>query len=352
MCILGRKSGSLVNFTVLSIILFVCSIGNVFAQTDDEKIVIDGTLHDPSQILKLLEQSPLIYLIDEYKPDSMEMAKAETEVLSDQLFTRTTDGQTDLLQYSMADSCLQILKQGEAFYADNDLPNALLAYESVAGCEPQYHKIWTLIGDVYFSLNQDDSAIYYFKKAIDSNFVDYQAHWFLADTYWRSGKKEEAVREMTIAHLLNVNHTDIWSVLEYYRNESGRPCNKWSFDPRYEIKASNDTIHVYAASGWISYALVMALWEYEPGYTEKMTGSENPESLISTLKEKEAVLCYLAENIDNKDENWGRIEQIIKDDLLNSFIIYEIWLKDLPAVSLLISPDSFMSLVDYFDRYH
>ncbi len=61
--------------------------------------------------------------------------------------------------------------------------------------------------------------------SFELNFADYNAHWFLADTYEKLGYMDEASREVTVAHLLNVNHKNLQKTIRYYLKKVNRPCS-------------------------------------------------------------------------------------------------------------------------------
>jgi tetratricopeptide (TPR) repeat protein len=132
----------------------------------------------------------------------------------------------------------------------------------------------TLIGDCFYNLGDYENAIFYFDKAMARNFIDYDAHWFKADALKNLGDMDGALREITIAHLLNVNHESLNMVLRRYREIIGRPWKEMNFEPWYELEISGDSVFVKADPGWLGYASVKALWKYEPGYAESMIGED------------------------------------------------------------------------------
>jgi len=212
---------------------------------------------------------------------------------------------------------------------------------------PEYSSAYTYIGDAYYLLGDYSQARTNFEEAIKCNFIDYQAHWFLADALQQLGDSESAVKEITIAHLLNVNHPDIVNKLKQLRDIVNRPWKEWEFNPQYSLDNSNDTIFIKANPDWTIYALVKAIWKFEPGYAEKMVGPDRKNDIVIIPEEKEAIVGLVSGN-----EHFENIREIIEDGFFMEFVYYEIYAPIAPESMDLMPRDTFNRIIEYINRYH
>lgn len=183
------------------------------------------------------------------EPDSMFNKEPEdsAEILSNQLYIANDDsGKRVILKNELSDSAAKLLRAGELEFAGGHPQQARELYQKLMQVQPAYCYAYTLIGDVYFQESKYDTAKYYFIQALSRNFVDVDAHWFLADAEWQLGDHEGALKEISLAHLLNRNHTQIKERLELYRQQMGRPWNDWKFRPHYHLRRDGHRIHIAA----------------------------------------------------------------------------------------------------------
>jgi tetratricopeptide (TPR) repeat protein len=192
----------------------LCSLMVTAASTQTEQ---NPKLHTPAEIMKIMEESKLTYEIGE---DSLLAAVDSPEVLSNQMYLREKTHGHSLEMLSLSDGARPVYDQAEAAFNAGEFGKAITLYREVLSIQPEYVHSVTLIGDAFFSMGQFDSARAYFSRSIEQNFADYEAHWFLADTYKKLGKNEAALQEATIAHLLNVNHANLQKAIRYYRERT------------------------------------------------------------------------------------------------------------------------------------
>ena len=217
-----------------------------------------------------MEDSKLVYEIkDEFDPKSIIDTPS---VLSNQLYLKESGEGYSLVTFKLSELAQPIYNDAEEAFHKKDYTKAIELYNKVIQVQPNYYHAFTLIGDAYFSSEKYDSAIVYFKKAINNNFADYNAHWFLADTYNKCYIVDSALKEITIAHLLNVNHENLNKALRYYRNKNNRPWKEWSYVPQYTLSKDGNKVTINTTADWLGYALVKSVWKYEPGYAESMIG--------------------------------------------------------------------------------
>jgi len=301
-------------------------------------------LHTPAEIMKIMEDSKLTYEIGE---DSSTAPIDSPAVLSNQMYLREKDGGYSLETLSLSDKAQPVYDEAEGAFKTGDFKKAIALYNRVLSVQPDYCHALTLIGDAYFSLGLFDSARAYFTRSIGSNFADYNAHWFLADTYRKLGDLKAALKEITIAHLLNVNHANLQKAIRYYRERTNRPWKNWAFEPVYHLSKEGNRVAIKTKAEWMGYALVKAVWAYEPGYAQSMLGETKEKLVIVWPEEKEAVLAVLASN-----DKLKHINEIIEKEFFTEFILYEVAAKKSPSVLVLLPREMFMRVVEYVDTFH
>ena len=309
-------------------------------------------IHSPKEILELMEKSKLTYKIGNLKEEQLPPAE-KPQQLSNQLHLYKTETGFAISEYELSPEAKIVLQKGEDFYAAGDYEAALKQYQDLYKLMPEYSQSLVLMGDIYYNMKQYDQAKAMLNKAIEMNFVSYNAHWFLADAEWELGNKEAAMQEITIAHLLNVGHESLRKKMLSYRRVMMRDWKDWDYLPKYHLSQKGNEISVDMDIEWLGYALVKALWKYEPGYAEKMSGKEYATQVVDFSEEKEALLSVLVPNEDNeKNLRWTQINKIAKDGYVKEFIIYEIASRKAPLALVLLPREQFMRLVTYVNTYH
>jgi len=332
---------------LLTVLSLVFIFGNLYAQDQKEEIPIDGHLHTPDQIIKLLDQSKISYILKTGDSDFVFEENEPVIIYPEQFYLNVTDDRRELVAYHITEETSDhLLKTAEAM-KQKDIKTALIEYQNCLKYVPQYWPLYTYIGDCFYMLDDFDSAAYYFQYSLDCNYYNYSTHWFYADLLYKAGQTEQVIDFMTTAHLLNRNHPNILEGLKLYRAELGKEWNDWSFKPQYQFEQDGDQVTINIGIddvSYVGYILVKALWEFEPGYREKM--QDGNESFSSTLEEKEAILGFLA------NDTTSIINDIISDGYVNEFILYEIMAPKSPRMLYLLPEDIFARIKEYVNKYH
>lgn len=331
---------------IITCIITLCLIslpGMVFPQKVDLSNVVEiYPLHD---ILKLMEQSELVYEIAVLNTPVFK--RQDGRKISNQYFLNTTDNNVELMTYSVSPEAADTILKGENAFQSKQYDMAIKYYKQALELEPGYSQAYTLIGDAYYMLEDYRQSRANFEEAIKRNFIDYQAHWFLADLLWNLGEREQAVHEITIAHILNVNHPDIMNKLKIFRYEIQHPWKEWDFIPQYSMNKEHDKVIIKTDPIWTGYALVKAFWKYEPRYAEYRYGAGYKEQLFCTLEEREAIRALVANN-----DHFENIEKIIADGFDAEMVFYEIGAPQTPEIMALLPKDMFNRIVEYVNAYH
>jgi len=334
----SNSQGKLIPIEVV-LLMFVFVSASTFAQVESVP-----KLHTPAEIMKIMENSELTY---EIGGDYIVPLPDSPVVLSNQMFLREKEGGYSLETYSLSDQTRQVLQEGEEAFHNEDFGKAMTLYQQLLEVQPEYFHALTLIGDAYFSIGQFDSAKSWFSRSIELNFADYNAHWFLADTYEKLNNMEAAADEATIAHLLNVNHSNLRKAVRYYRERTNHPWKEWVFDPQYALSKDGNEVTIKTTAEWLGYALVKAAWAYEPGYAQSMLGNQKDKLVVVWPEEKEAIMAVLASN-----EKLSHINDIIDKGFFTEFILYEVTAKMKPSILVLLPREMFARMVEYVNTFH
>ncbi|MBD3404490.1 tetratricopeptide repeat protein [candidate division GN15 bacterium] len=322
----------------------------VVGEETQDSIVVDGTLHSPDEIFRLLERSELAYVIR--MTDTLEqiIGKPERLVLDPWLLVADDEGNAAVAQYEFSDSILAALKAGDLDYKNGRYQSAAAHYRRAHELSPNSSPPLTYLGNTYYMAGQFDSARVILNRALERNPDDYQALWFLAETYWELDSLEAAWRTMCRAHLMNRNHEEIRKSIAQLRADMGDAWEYFEFTPHYQVYADSTdttTIHILTDNESLGYAMVKALWRFEPGYTERMAPGAHFLGPFNMLEEREALVMSIAYMDDNVP-----IEEIIDEGFIDAFILYEVVGPIEPRLLMILSEETLSHLTDYIDRYH
>ena len=336
------KKQNMFHLIFFKVALFVCSFLSTqsLAQTETSQ-----KLHTPPEIVEIIEDSKLIY---EFTDNEDSPASPESlTILPDNLYLKQDDSGYSLAQFSLSDKTYQLFQEAEEAFINEEFGRAIELYNQMLSIQPEISHVLTLIGDAYFRMGQYETAKGFLLQSIEKNFIDYQAHWFLSSTYRSLGDINSALQELTIAHLLNVNHMGLQGSIRNCRTILNRPWKEWNFEPQYNLSKEGDKVTIKVSEEWLGYAMVKAVWAYEPGYAESVLGEPRGSKLILWPEEMEAVITLLAGN--NKLEH---INEIIEKGYFNEFITYEVLGKKYPVGLVLQPRENFMRIVEYVNTFH
>jgi hypothetical protein len=109
----------------------------------------------------------------------------------------------------------------------------------------------------------------------------------------------------------------------------------------------HDTVYVTADVDWIGYAMVKAVWKYEPKYAIKMLGFDPTGSTYVMQEEREGVIAALTTN-----KKLGFLSPVIDQGYLDDFIMYDIVAPRYPQEIAILSKEQILRLVGYVDKFH
>jgi tetratricopeptide (TPR) repeat protein len=307
-------------------------------------------LHSPAEILKIMTDSKMHYLVgqleNKVKPRDQSMNLNFNNVYR----VSTADGVESRL-YSISPELKKMVDKAEEAFGKDNTGDARKFYLKALDIDPKYYTIMTYVGQTYGIEKDWDKAIEWYEKTIKLNYIDYMAHWFLADAYHDVGRIEEAKKEILIAHVLNRNNPRILSSLKRILRSNKLAWKDWVFNPQYTIlQKTNDSIDIKYGEGWLAYAMTKAIWAYEPGYSKSM-GYDN-DNFFRELEEKEALIgLLLSDDPETKAlPETLALQKATEDDdntMLQEFVFYEILLRDHPAAAYQFPDGLITAITDY-----
>jgi tetratricopeptide (TPR) repeat protein len=307
------------------------------------------TIHSTGEILKIMTDSKLSYEIKIL--DSTINCKDYSDKLNyHDCYRNSTDSGLYTYKFSSNDQSKPIFDKAETFFQSNQLDSALVYYKSSLQADSSLFNVMTYIGQIYGSKGDYRNAIEWYKKAIHHNYIDYMAHWFLADAYLATQVPDKALNEIAIAQILNRNNQRIKKSFIKILEKNKRSTEDWCFNPQMELsKISDNKISVSLKDNWTGYAMAKALWTYEPGYRESMGVATGQ---YSTLEDKECLISLLMgiENAKIKIKDDPQLK-ILKDaaerKYLDEYILYEIVLPQAPFVAYQLPEQTIQQIKDY-----
>jgi len=304
-------------------------------------------LHTPAEVIDIMQQSfvsyQLILLEDEILPPD------RTNNLNyNHYYRKVEEGQIVTYRYEASSDLQSYLAEAEGHYQKKNYASAREMYLEVLKADSTYYQVMTYIGQTYEAERDFDNAIEWYEKTISLNYIDYMAHWFLADAYRTRGELDKAVDEITIAMILNRNNPRIKKSFNDIYALKKLKTNDWTFNPQIKFDSlAENQIEVFFHTDWLGYAIVKALWKYEPGYKESMGVSEGS---FSINEEKEGFLCLIP-LFDKKKlkshPEFNALQLSVDNNMIDEFIFYEIVLPEHPFVAYQLSEEFINKIKDY-----
>jgi tetratricopeptide (TPR) repeat protein len=310
-------------------------------------------IHSPAEIIKIMSDSKISYEVKALDK-TIECKDYSDKLNYHDSYRISTDSGLSTYKITVSERAKPLFDKAESFFQSNQADSALLYYKLSLDADTMLFNVMTYIGQIYGSKGDYINANIWYKKAIKNNFIDYMAHWFLADSYLAMNDLKSAVGEIVIAQILNRNNPRIKkSVINIFEKDR-RDTDDWCFNPQIElIKISDKKISVAFTENWLGYAMAKALWKYEPGYRESMGVSQG---YYSTIEDKECLISLLVglENakIKIKKESQLRIlKEAAENKYIEDYILYEIVLPQTPFVAFQLPEQTIMGIKDYILDY-
>ena len=305
-------------------------------------------IHTPAEIFKIISDSKLSYevkIIDK----TIECPDYSKKLNYHDNYRVVTDSGLYTYSFEPDDRAKPLFSKAESLFQSN-IDSALYYYKLSLEADSSLYNVMTYIGQMYEGKDDWKNAIKWYKTAISKNYIDYMAHWFLADAYLKTGDIKSAVDEITIAQILNRNNPRIKKAMMTIFKKAKLKTDDWCFNPQVEMtKVADNKISLAFNQKWTGYAMAKALWTYEPGYSESMGVSPGT---YSTLEDKECLISLLI-SLENsktkikKDPPLYILKKTADKKFLDEYILYEIVLPQNPFVAFQLPEETILRIKEY-----
>ena len=305
-------------------------------------------IHSPAEILKIMSDSKLSYEVNVIDK-AIECPDYSKKLNYHDSYRVKSDSGLFTYAFKPNDKAKPLFDKAETFFQSN-VDSALFYYELSLKADSSLYNVMTYIGQMYEHKGDVANTIKWYKTAISKNYIDYMAHWFLADACLKTGDTKNAVNEIVIAQILNRNNQNIKKSAANIFKKSFLSSDDWYFNPQVEMKKISDSkISLAFNEKWIGYAMAKALWSFEPGYSKSMGVGQGQ---YSTIEDRECLISLLVslENskieIDN-DRQLSILKEAAENKFLDEYILYEIVLPKTPFVACQLPEETILGIKDY-----
>ena len=326
---------------LLSVIFLLATTG--FAQK----------IHSPAEILRMMSDSKLSYELKELGKE-IPCPDLSQKLNYHDSYRVTTDSTTTTYGFKFSKESKPLYDKAEKFFSAHQSDSALVYYLKTIQTDSTLSNVMTYVGQIYEGKEERTKAIEWYRKAIQRNYIDYMAHWFLADNLLTIDSTKAAVEEIVIAQILNRNNPRIKKSLATIFEHAFLNTTDWCFNPQVElVKTAEGKISLAMTDKWVGYAMAKALWMYEPGYRESMGVAEGR---YSTIEDKECLISLLS-GLENAKTDISKERQLVilraaaDNNYLQEYILYEIVLPKTPFVAYQLSEKTILGIKDYILKF-
>ncbi|MBN2614054.1 MAG: tetratricopeptide repeat protein [Bacteroidales bacterium] len=304
-------------------------------------------IHSFSEIMKMMTNSPVNYQVELLK-NPAPVPDRNNKVNYNDVYREVNGTSIRSYKYSIPGNVKPIYDEAEKDFSNNKILKARELYQKVLSLDSSLYQVITYIGQTYEMSGNYEEAMKWYRQAIDKNYIDYMAHWFLADAYMKKGEVKKAVDEITMAQILNRNNVRIHNSLKRIYQAAKMDTTSWTFNPQMKIDSIGvNKVEIASDKLWLPYALVTAFWKFELKYSKSM-GVEKGQ--LSTTQSKEALAALigaLKKKDYRKNPELRALQLAISNKLVTEYILYEIWLPQYPQIAYQFSKSTLNDLRNY-----
>lgn len=310
-------------------------------------------IHTVEQILVIMTNSSVKYNLSFL--ENRIPAQDNSGNLTTHYFYRVeNDKEIKVLEMDVKGKAKDNLQYAEYYFSQYRFDDAIEYYQKAFNDDTTAYFLLTYIGQCYLALDEPEDAEKYFKKAIKKNYIDYMAHWFLADLYLENKKINDAVKEITLANILNRNNPRLLNSLKAIYKQAKLNYKDFHFTPQIKLeKIKSDSVLVAFDKIWMSYAMVKAVWAFEKGYKENMGVGSDSYSLTEEIE----ALGNLYLSLQKIEEDYsiypelGVMVKAMEDKMIYPFAMYEIMLVKYPQAAFSLPKGQIEKLAEYVLKF-
>ncbi|GAB1371485.1 hypothetical protein MASR1M45_15470 [Candidatus Kapaibacterium sp.] len=305
------------------------------------------TVNNPQVIMQYIQKSPILYSLDVLK-DSIPPPDRSNNIVKNK-FRRIKDASEYLImEYDELIMADELYLKSNKLFDEKKFSEAESEFKKLYEKYPDYTLALTMQAKCLINQNKTDEALDILRKAISENYIDYEAHYLLADLYKKIDLIDAAVRFITTAHILNRNDNTIQSLMSEIYKVKGLNLQNWQFVPQIKYEHSRDEVKIYCKTQYEGYAWAEALWKFDNDYRitknnldKKYNLNQYQECLMYHSIALQALPWYAA------TEEGKAFKHSLETRKFNEFIFYEIILPEFPEESLKFTEDQMNKMVDY-----
>jgi tetratricopeptide (TPR) repeat protein len=300
-----------------------------------------------------MEASPTNYELEQLYGD---ISTSKKQVIRHGVYVTVEDNKEYQLEYKDWETKKQKKCKSKAkeliSYENPNYKKARKYLQHLLKKHPLHAQLHTLIGETYYYDSQYDLAYQSFEQAIELNPIDYLARWLMAEIDLKKGNKNQAIENITLAHIYNRNHIRLLQRLqEIYKETDLTYIRNWSFAPEYKLYKENETVVITADGIWLTYGMYKAVWKYEPDYLFIKSQQEITDYLFQ--QEMEAALgTFMTYSTLKQDDKrvypaMNALGTCLDEEMVEEYVMYEILLPQQPTLANHITPPFMKRIIEY-----
>lgn len=299
--------------------MWLCLPGSLYAQA----------LNTPSDFQSLISVSEINY---QSTAELWQDTPAQPLPINTGVFVVKYKEDKQLVKYTSVESNFVKKRKVKAarYIVEKDYEKAKQALQQALKKMPQHADLMKAMAEIHKKGGSSADALTWYKKAVKTNPIDYQAYLKTAQMLRENGDYELAFKAVLHAKVLNRYCTDVQSEVERIALLNGLNYRDWSFIPKFTlVKKGNDVQIAYTGEPWRAYATSEAFWEHEPGYSDTKSVTEEYDWDMIRYKESllNGVVAYKILKYSNKKEEYPEIDAFstaVSEGFIDEYIQYEI----------------------------
>jgi tetratricopeptide (TPR) repeat protein len=308
-------------------------------------------LRGPEEVLKILENSKIDYQISVLNTVIPDDNSHKPNPFGYYRVPKGEAFEVKKIEKKYNEKALAYFDEAEVLLLTKKDPvKARELYNQALKLEPDLYSAVSGIGETYAAEKNYSEAIIWHKKAIEKNYINEYSHRLLARSYRQKGMLKEAVREITIALVLDRRHQSVIKEWKEIYQAAKLNSTDWTFTPQIRITKTHDNkVLIEYKEPWLSYALAKAAWQYEPGFKE--AGGVKANQGYTIIEEFECLYnltMELAKLKDNeKTPSLKALEEAIWANKIYEYIFFEIIFMKNPFLAYQLPNQDIEKIVDY-----
>lgn len=322
-------------------------------------------LRSSAYFLKVLSDSKLKYEFAVTGPDSLQPLPMAEPLFRCYGIVKGADGTetlVDIMDNSTLDAAtIALLDDAERAFQEGNVIEARRNYKRYLERVPNASRVMTFLGQSFVRSAFADSALYWYRRAAQSNPLDYMAQWFYASSLAEVDSAEAAVQHMLTAMVLNRTNPRMFAELDKFFTRAGYRYDAWSFQPRVEVKQTGPTavsIRVDSTEDtFLPYCMCQAAWKFETEVATSVVDTSDKYAVLDR-RERECLVACLGVLLDEELLPTTTHPAIVqaaraaKEHDFESYLYYEVILPRTPILAYYLTASSREGLESYIRKYH